>query len=64
MSQAIRILHVVLFVALWMSLGWLFHLTAYTYLLIGVPLCIIFQKLIRKQSLSSCWIRGWRRSPL
>lgn len=57
MSQAIRILHVVLFVALWMSLGWLLHLTPYTYLLIGVPLCIIFQKLIRKQSLSSCWIR-------
>lgn len=57
MTQTIRILHAVVFVALWMSLGWLFHLNAYTYLLTGIPLCIIFQKLVRKQPFSSCWVR-------
>ena len=57
MSQTIRILHAVVFVALWMSLGWLFHLNVYAYLLTGIPLCIIFQKLVRKQPLTTCWVR-------
>jgi membrane protease YdiL (CAAX protease family) len=57
MSQKIRILQAMLFVAVWMSLGWLFHLTTYTYLLIGVPLCIIFQKFVRRKPLMSCWLR-------
>lgn len=57
MTQTTRIIHAVLFIALWMSLGWLFHLNAYAYLLTGIPLCIIFQKLVRKQPLSTCWVR-------
>jgi membrane protease YdiL (CAAX protease family) len=58
MSQTIRILHAVAFLAVWMSLGWLFHLTAYTYLLTGIPLCLIFQKWVRREPLLSCWVRN------
>lgn len=57
MSQKFRILQAILFVVVWMSLGWLFHLSAYTYLLIGIPLCIIFQKFVRRKPLMSCWLR-------
>lgn len=57
MPQAIRILQAAAFVALWMSLGWLLHLNPYTYLLLGIPLCLVFQKFVRRQPLSRCWVR-------
>jgi membrane protease YdiL (CAAX protease family) len=56
MSQKIRALHVALFVAVWMSLGWLLHLNAYAYLLAGIPLSIAFQKLVAKRPLVNCWV--------
>jgi membrane protease YdiL (CAAX protease family) len=57
MSQIVRAFHVVLFIAVWMSLGWLFHLNAYAYLLVGIPLSIAFQKFVCRQPLRSCWVR-------
>ena len=57
MSQKFRALHVVLFVAVWMSLGWLLRLNAYAYLLAGIPLSIAFQKFVAKRPLINCWVR-------
>jgi len=57
MSQTIRILHAMAFVAVWMALGWLFHLGAEAYLITGIPLCLIFQKWVRRQPLRTCWVR-------
>lgn len=56
-SQRTRILQAAAFVALWIALGWVFHLSVYPYLLIGIPLCIAFQKWVRRQPLARCWVR-------
>jgi membrane protease YdiL (CAAX protease family) len=44
-----------------MALGWVFHLDANRYLLIGVPLVAAFQILIRKSPLVALWIRDVSR---
>ena len=46
-----------LFVAGWMALGWCFHLDPYAYLVLGIPLCIVFQLFVRRSPLRACWVR-------
>jgi len=50
-ARTTRCLHVVVFIAIWMALGWGFHLKPNAYLVLGVPLLALFQL-------------GWRRKPL
>jgi membrane protease YdiL (CAAX protease family) len=40
-----------------MAIGWLFHLDANSYLLVGVPLVVAFQIFVRKKPLASLWVR-------
>jgi membrane protease YdiL (CAAX protease family) len=52
-----------LFVGLWMGLGWTLRLDGNAYLLLGVPLTIAFQRLVRRQPLRASWVRAappWR----
>jgi membrane protease YdiL (CAAX protease family) len=57
MSTARKYLEVLLCVALWMTLGWAFHLEANAYLLLGVPLLLAFQLGLRRQPLRTLWAR-------
>jgi membrane protease YdiL (CAAX protease family) len=57
MSQKARFSQAALFIASWMVLGWCFHLDPYTYLVLGIPLCIVFQLIVRRRPLSTCWVR-------
>jgi hypothetical protein len=54
MSQKPRFVQVTFFVALWMALGCAFHLSTYAYQLVGIPLFVGFQLLVRKQPLITC----------
>ncbi len=56
-SQLVRCVQVVVFVGLWMAIGWLFHLDGDSYLVVGVPLVVIFQLVVRKKPLVTLWIR-------
>lgn len=40
-----------------MAAGWIFHLDADVYLVLGVPLVVLFQLFIRRQPLRSLWAR-------
>jgi hypothetical protein len=40
-----------------MAAGWIFHLDVNAYLLLGVPLVVLFQLVIRRQPLRSLWAR-------
>jgi membrane protease YdiL (CAAX protease family) len=57
MDTARRYIEVLAFVALWMALGWIFHLDANSYLLIGVPLVVLFQRFVRQRPLRYLWVR-------
>jgi len=57
MNQIRRYLESAAFVLLWMLAGWVFHLDAYVYLLLGVPLVAVFQLLVRRQGLQRLWAR-------
>jgi membrane protease YdiL (CAAX protease family) len=57
MDAARRYIEVLAFVALWMALGWIFHLDANSYLLIGVPLVVLFQRFVRQRPLRQLWVR-------
>lgn len=57
MDAARRYIEVLAFVVLWMALGWIFHLDANSYLLIGVPLVGLFQRFVRPQPLRCLWVR-------
>ena len=52
-----RLLHVSVFVGIWMWLGFGLHLTRNAYLLLGVPLTAIFQWFVRRQPISALWVR-------
>ena len=56
-SQLVRCVQAVVFVGLWMAVGWLFHLDANSYLVVGVPLVMMFQLVVRKKPLVTLWIR-------
>ncbi|HUA68307.1 MAG TPA: CPBP family intramembrane glutamic endopeptidase [Candidatus Saccharimonadales bacterium] len=60
-SQLVRSVQAVVFVGIWMAIGWLFHLDANSYLVAGVPLVIMFQVLARKKPLVTLWIRNAER---
>jgi membrane protease YdiL (CAAX protease family) len=47
----------VAFVALWMAIGLLFHLDPNSYLLMGVPLVVLFQLGVRREPLVKLWVR-------
>ena len=57
MDGARRYIEVLAFVALWMALGWMFHLDTNSYLLIGVPLVVLFQRFVRQRPLRQLWVR-------
>jgi membrane protease YdiL (CAAX protease family) len=57
MDGARRYIEVLAFVALWMALGWIFHLDTNSYLLIGVPLVVLFQRFVRRRPLPQLWVR-------
>jgi hypothetical protein len=57
MDATRRYIEVLAFVAVWMILGWIFHLDVNAYLLIGVPLVGLFQRFIRRQPLRNLWVR-------
>lgn len=57
MDVARRYIEVLAFVALWMALGWIFHLDTNSYLLIGVPLVVLFQRFVRQRPLRQLWVR-------
>jgi membrane protease YdiL (CAAX protease family) len=51
------------FVGCWMALGWVLHLDANSYLLLGVPLTALFQRAIAGRSIRALWVRDpscWR----
>jgi len=60
-TQFRRCLDAVAFVGIWMAIGWLFHLDANSYLVVGVPLVVAFQLLVRKKPLVTLWIRNTER---
>ena len=44
-------------VAVWMCMGFVFHLSGNAYLLLGIPITIIFQKYVRRAPLRAMWVR-------
>jgi membrane protease YdiL (CAAX protease family) len=40
-----------------MACGWFLNLDAYAYLLLGIPLCLLFQLFVSRTPLSSAWVR-------
>jgi membrane protease YdiL (CAAX protease family) len=60
-GQLARVVQAVVFVGIWMAIGWLFHLDANSYLVLGVPLVVAFQLLVRKKPLVTLWIRDAER---
>ena len=62
-----RYFAVILFVAAWMAAGWLLRLDPNLYLVLGVPLTVLFQRLVRRQPTQALWVReapplglGWK----
>jgi membrane protease YdiL (CAAX protease family) len=47
----------IVFVAVWIGLGWGFALDANAYLLAGIPLTIVFQRFVRGAPLQAMWVR-------
>lgn len=45
------------FVGFWVGLGWVLNLGADAYLLLGVPLTIGFQRLVRGEPIRAMWVR-------
>jgi hypothetical protein len=57
MPFARKYIKVLTFVLVWMAAGWIFHLGVYAYLLLGVPLVVVFQLFIGRQPLRHLWVR-------
>ena len=57
MVRAWRFLQSSGLVAVWMAIGWRFRLDANVYLLVGVPLLLLFQWGVRRQPLATLWLR-------
>jgi len=56
-SQLRRAIEVTAVVAIWIALGITFHLSAYAYLLLGIPLTAAFQWGVRREPLRALWLR-------
>jgi Type II CAAX prenyl endopeptidase Rce1-like len=52
-----RGLVVLTFVGIWMIVGWWFKLDVNQYLLVGVPLTVLFQLVVRRQPIRALWVR-------
>src|SRR4029453_1792818 len=57
MPFARKYIEVLTFVLVWMAAGWIFHLGVYAYLLLGVPLVVVFQLFIGRRPLRHLWVR-------
>jgi membrane protease YdiL (CAAX protease family) len=57
-SLFIRYIIVILFVAVYIALGYVFQLNAQAYLLSGIPLTVFFQLVIAKQPIHKLWMRN------
>ena len=53
----IRYIHVAVFVAIYIVIGYLYNLKPQSYLLVGIPLTLIFQLFIVRQPLHKLWLR-------
>ncbi|MBK7667848.1 MAG: hypothetical protein IPJ32_11225 [Sphingobacteriaceae bacterium] len=60
----IRYAIVALFVAVYITFGFVFNLNAQEYLLLGIPLTVLFQVFIAKQPLHKLWVRGGEKFTL
>jgi hypothetical protein len=47
----------ILFIAIWMGLGWSLALDANAYLVLGIPLTFLFQQFVRGAPLRTLWVR-------
>lgn len=56
-SIHIRYLYTILFIAVYISLGFLLQLETVSYLLLGIPLTVMFQLIIVRQPLHKLWLR-------
>jgi hypothetical protein len=57
MHGARKYVEVLVFILVWMAAGWIFHLDANAYLLLGVPLVVLFQLFIARRPLRNLWVR-------
>src|SRR5262249_15184402 len=57
-GQIARALLVLMFLAIWMAAGWLLKLDPNQYLLLGVPLTVLFQMGVVRRPLRSLWVRS------
>jgi hypothetical protein len=57
-SQLRRMLEATSILGVWMVVGFVLKLEANTYLLLGVPITVGFQLLVRKQPLRAMWVRS------
>jgi membrane protease YdiL (CAAX protease family) len=53
-----RYVEVTSFVGIWMALGWGLSLDENAYLLLGVPLTLAFQVVVRRRPIAAMWVRG------
>jgi len=51
MPAARKYTEVLIFVVVWMAAGWIFHLDVNAYLLLGVPLVVLFQLFVARRPL-------------
>jgi len=57
-SQLRRAIEITLTVAFWIALGIALHLSAYAYLLLGIPITAVFQWGVRREPLRALWLRS------
>ncbi len=57
MNEIRRYLESAAFILVWMLAGWVFHLDANVYLLLGVPLVALFQLVVGRQGIQRLWAR-------
>jgi hypothetical protein len=57
-SQFRRAIEVTLFVGAWMLIGYVLRLDANSYLLAGIPITLLFQKLIARSPITTLWVRS------
>lgn len=57
-SRPLRFLIVGLTVVVWWGLGFLLHLTLPAFLLLGIPLLVVFQLGIHRQPIRTLWVRS------
>ena len=62
--HARRVVEGVGFVAAWVGLGYLFPVSAEAYLLMGIPLTIAFQVLVRRRPVRELLVRGGSAGPV